>query len=298
LQWDLQILVIPAILYIFVFMYLPMYGMLMAFQQFRIGDFPGFSPWVGLEYFRQLFNDPNFPRVIRNTLAMSGLRIVFGFPMPIIFAIMLNEVRMLKFKKVTQTISYLPHFISWVVAATLMFDFLAVDNGAVNAVLLNLGFIDEPLFFFGRSRYFWGLATVTDIWKTLGWNAIIYVAAITSIDSELYEAAGIDGASRMAKIWHITIAGIKPTIIILFILAMGTLLTSNFDQVWMLTQQMGNAMLREHADVLDTYILRVGIRENRFSFASAAGLFRTVVNFSLVLIANFVANKTTGSGLF
>jgi putative aldouronate transport system permease protein len=300
LQWDLQILVVPAIVYIFVFMYIPMFGMLMAFQQYRLGDFPGFSQWVGFEYFIQLFNDPNFPRVLRNTLAMSSLRIIFGFPMPIIFAIMLNEVRIIAFKRVTQTISYLPHFISWVVAATLMFDFFSVDNGAINNMLMFIGFTDTPINFFGRSQYFWGLATVTDIWKGLGWNAIIYVAAITSIDSELYEAASIDGAGRMAKIWHITIAGIKPTIIILFILAMGGLLNSNFDQVWMLTRQMNNVMLRETADVIDTYILRVGIREFRYSFGAAAGVFRTVINFTLVLIANYVANKAGegGRGLF
>jgi putative aldouronate transport system permease protein len=297
-QWDLQILVIPAIIYIFVFMYLPMYGVLMAFQKYQLGDFPGFSPWVGFDNFAYLFTDPFFPNVMRNTIAMSLLRLVIGFPMPIIFALMLNEVRILGFKKTTQTISYLPHFISWVVASALLFDFLNVDNGAVNNILMALGLIKDPIYFFGKKEIFWGLATVTDLWKELGWSAIIYVAAITSVDSELYEAAAIDGASRLQRIWHITLASIRPTVIILFIFAIGGLLNSNFDQVWMLTRQMSNALLRETADVFDTYVLRIGIGQMRFSYSAAVGLFRTFFNFLLVLGANWLANKVGDYGLF
>jgi len=298
LQWDLQLLVLPGILFIFVFMYIPMYGILMAFQEYQLGDMPGFSDWAGLEYFRQLFTDPFFPRVIRNTIVLSLLRIGIGFPMPILFAIILNEVRIARFKKPVQTISYLPHFISWVVAATLFFDILDADNGVVNNALLALGFIEEPLFFFGRSQYFWAIATVTDIWKTIGWNAIIFIAAITSVDPELYEAAAIDGAGRIQRIWYITLQCILPTIVILFILTVGSLLTSNFDQVFMLTRQMNNAALMEHADVIDTYIMRFGLRQMRFSFAAAAGFFRTIVNFSLLLFANWLANRYGGRGLF
>jgi putative aldouronate transport system permease protein len=296
-QWDLQILVIPAIIYIFIFSYIPMYGVLMAFQRFQLGDIPGLSQWVGFEHFRTLFVDPNFSNVMRNTIAMSLLRLVIGFPMPIIFAIMLNEIRAVRFKKVTQTISYLPHFISWVVASSLLFDFFGVD-GAVNEVLQALGFTESSINFFGRKELFWGMATGTNLWKELGWDAIIYVAAITSIDSELYEAASIDGATRMRKIWHITLAGIRPTIIILLILAVGGLLNANFDQVWMLTNQMRNGTIRETADVLDSYVIRTGIREMRYSFAQAAYLFRTVLNFILLFGANFFANKMGQSTLF
>ena len=298
LQWDLQLLILPGIIFIFVFMYIPMYGILMAFQEYQLGDMPGFSKWAGLEYFRQLFTDPFFPRVIRNTIAMSLLRIGIGFPMPILFALILNEVRIAKFKKPVQTISYLPHFISWVVAAALFFDLLDVDNGVINNGLLALGLIKEPIFFFGRSQYFWALATVTDIWKTIGWNAIIFIAAITSVDPELYEAAAIDGAGRIKRIWYITLQCILPTIVILFILTVGSLLSSNFDQVFMLTRQLNNSSLMEHADVIDTYIMRFGLRNMRFSFAAAAGFFRTIVNFSLLLFANWLANRYGGRGLF
>ena len=275
-----------------------MYGILMAFQNYQLGDIPGFSTWAGLEYFRQLIDDPFFPRVVRNTLVMSLLRIGIGFPMPIIFALILNEVRISKFKKPVQTISYLPHFVSWVVAAALMFDIMDYDNGVINNGLLALGLIKEPIYFFGKSEYFWAIATITDIWKTIGWNAIIFIAAITSVDPELYEAAAIDGAGRLQRIWYITLQCILPTIIILFIFTIGSLLSSNFDQVFMLTRQMGNTQLFEHADVIDTYILRTGIGGMRYSFAAAAGLFRTVVNFSLLLFANWLANKHGERGLF
>ena len=297
-QWDLQILILPGIIFIFVFMYIPMYGILMAFQHYRLGDMPGFSDWAGLEYFRQLLADPFFPRVVRNTIAMSLLRIGIGFPMPILFALILNEVRIAKFKKPVQTISYLPHFISWVVAAALFFDLLDADNGVINNGLLALGLIKEPILFFGRSQYFWAIATVTDIWKTIGWNAIIFIAAITSVDPELYEAAAIDGAGRIKRIWYITIQCILPTIVILFILTVGSLLTSNFDQVYMLTNQMANSSILERADVIDTYIMRSGLSNMRYSFAAAAGFFRTIVNFSLLLFANWLANRYGGRGLF
>jgi len=297
-QWDLQILILPGIIFIFVFMYIPMYGILMAFQHYRLGDMPGFSDWAGLEYFRQLIADPFFPRVVRNTIVMSLLRIGIGFPMPILFALILNEVRIAKFKKPVQTISYLPHFISWVVAAALFFDLLDADNGVINNGLLALGLIKEPILFFGRSQYFWAIATVTDIWKTIGWNAIIFIAAITSVDPELYEAAAIDGAGRIKRIWYITIQCILPTIVILFILTVGSLLTSNFDQVYMLTNQMANSSILERADVIDTYIMRSGLSNMRYSFAAAAGFFRTIVNFSLLLFANWLANRYGGRGLF
>lgn len=291
-QLDLQLLVIPSIIHIIIFSYIPMYGILMAFQEFRLGDFPGFSEWVGLKHFSYLFNDPNFPTVLRNTLAISVLKMIINFPMPIIFAVLLNEVRNRHFKKSVQTISYLPHFISWVVAATILFDIFSVDHGAINEALLALGLIERPIHFFGKGEYFWGMAVVTDLWKGLGWNSIIFFAAISSIDPELYEAAEIDGAGRYAKMWHITIAGIMPTIIILLIFTVGNLLNANFDQIMMLTNQMTNARLREYADVIDTYVYRIGLRENRFSYAAAAGLFKSVVNIILLLSANKLASKT------
>jgi len=290
-QSDLQLLILPAIVHIFIFAYIPMYGVLMAFQEFNMGDFPGLSTWVGLRHFQRLFLDPNFSTVLRNTLAISILKIIINFPIPIIFAVMLNEVTQRQFKKAVQTISYLPYFISWVVAAALLFDFFSVDNGAVNSALLSLGWVERPIHFFGKGEYFWSMAVVTDLWKMLGWNSIIFFAAITSIDAELYEAAEIDGAGRYAKMWHITVAAIRPTIILLLIFTIGNLLNANFDQIMMLTNQMGNPTLRQYADVIDTYVYRVGLRESRFSFAAAAGLFKSGVNILLLLTANKLAAK-------
>lgn len=291
-QADLQLLVIPSIIHIIIFAYIPMYGILMAFQEFQLGDFPGLSHWVGFKHFVLLFTDPNFSTVLRNTVVISVLKMIINFPVPIIFAVLLNEISQRNFKKSVQTISYLPHFISWVVGAALLFDFFSADNGAVNSALQALGLINEPIHFFGKGEYFWWMLVGTDLWKELGWNSIIFIAAITSIDAELYEAAGMDGAGRYAKMWHITIASIKPTIILLFIFTVGNLLNTNFDQIMMLTNQMTNATLRDFGDVIDTYVYRVGIRESRFSYAAAAGLFKAVINILLLLGANKLASKS------
>lgn len=297
-QFDLQLLVVPSILMILIFSYIPMYGIIMSFQNFQLGDLPGFSKWAGLMQFRYLFKDPNFLTVLRNTVVISSLKLLICFPAPIVLAVMLNEITSLPFKRTVQTISYLPHFISWVVGATLMFDFLSADNGAVNSLLKAVGLIHQNILFFGNQDYFWPIAVTTDLWKELGWNAIIYIAAITSIDSELYEAAEIDGAGRYAKMWHITIASIRPTIVLLFIFTVGNLLNANFDQVMMLTNQMTNAMLRQTADIIDTYVYRMGISQGRFSYAAAAGLFKAVINFGLLLGANYLAGKFGNTALF
>ena len=264
----------------------------MAFQEFRLGDFPGLSEWVGLKHFYYLFSDPNFATVLRNTVVISLLKLLINFPAPIIFAILMNELYNIRFRKSVQTISYLPHFISWVVAGTLLFDFFSVDNGAVNSALVGLGIVERPIHFFGEGKYFWPMAVVTDLWKGLGWNTIIYFAAITAIDPELYQVAEIDGAGRYAKMWHITFASILPTVILLLIFTVGNLLNANFDQIMILTNQMTNAKLREYADVIDTYVYRVGLRGNRYSYASAAGLFKSLTNIVLLLVANKIASRT------
>lgn len=297
-QWDLQILVIPSIIFIFVFSYIPMYGIIMAFQEFQLGDFPGASAWVGLRQFRSLFNDPNFGRVLRNTVVISLLKLLVNFPLPIVFALFINEVRVQWFKKTVQTISYLPHFISWVVAARLMFDFFSSDGGAINEVLMALNVIDSPVAFFNRGEYYWVLAVLTDLWKEIGWNSIIFIAAIAAVDIEMYEAADIDGATRVQKLWYITLASIKPTIILLLIFTVGGLLNANFDQSMMLTNQMGNKVLLEYADIIDTYVYRVGMSQARFSYAAAAGVFKAVINFALLLGANLLADKLGESALF
>ncbi|MGN0478263.1 MAG: ABC transporter permease [Hominenteromicrobium sp.] len=297
-QWDLQILLIPGIILVLIFCYVPMYGVIMGFQDFKLGDFPGFSQWAGLKHFKIMFADKYFGLAMRNTLVISALKLFIGFPIPILFAVLLNEMKNQPIKKTVQTVSYLPHFISWVVTATLMFDLLSTDGGAVNEFLMWIGVIKEPIGFFTNGKYFWGLTLVTDIWKELGWNAIIFVAAITSISQDMYEAADIDGATRVQKMWHITIKSIKPTIILMFIFQVGGILNANFDQIMMLTKQMGNAMLKEYADVIDTFIYRLGVSQGRFSFAAAAGLFKSVINFGLLLGANWIAGKFGESQLF
>ena len=297
-QWDLQVLVLPGVLLLLLFAYVPMYGLIMSFQEFRIGDFPGMSEWVGMKQYVSLFKDPNFFRALRNTLVISVLKLTISFVCPIIFAVFLNEMRQQGIKKSIQTISYLPHFISWTVCALLMFDFLSVDGGAVNEMLLGLNLIKEPIGFFQHGKYFWGIAVVTDIWKELGWNSIIYISAMAGVDAEMYEAADIDGATRAQKMWHITIKAIKPTIILLFIMSVGGVLNANFDQIMMLTKSMGNAMLTEFADVIDTFVFRYGISMGRVSFATAAGTFKAVINFALLLIANKVASIAGESALF
>ena len=212
-QWDLQILVVPGILLVLLFSYVPMYGVVMGFQDFQLGDFPGFSQWVGFKHFQTMFADKYFGLAMRNTLVISALKMFIGFPLPIFFAVLLNEMNFQPLKKTVQTVSYLPHFISWVVCATLMFDLMSTDGGAINEFLMWIGVIKEPIGFFTEGKYFWGITLCTDIWKELGWNAIIFISAITSISQDMYEAADIDGATRAQKMWHITIKSIKPTII-------------------------------------------------------------------------------------
>ncbi len=297
-QWDLQILVIPGILLMIVFTYLPIYGILMGFQEYKLGDFPGMSQWVGLKYFKELLTASDFYRVLRNTLAISFMKMFIAFPLPILFAVMLNELQFPLLRKTVQTVSYLPHFISWVVGATMMFDFLAVDGGAVNEMLMAVGLIKDPIGFFMKGEYFWAIVLCTDIWKELGWNSIIFISAITSISQDMYEAADIDGATRIQKMWYITIQSIMPTIILMFIFQVGGLLNANFDQIMQMTKQMTNAMLRDYADVLDTYIYRMGISLGRFSFGTAGGLFKSVINFALLCLANKIADMVGETSLF
>lgn len=297
-QWDLQVMVLPGIIFLVIFSYIPMYGLVMGFQNFQLGDFPGFSEWVGFKHFETFFKDPNFSLVLRNTLVISLLKLFINFPIPIIFAVLINELKNKTFKKSIQTISYLPHFISWVVCAMIMFDLLSIDGGTVNELLLKLGLVDKPVGFFTEGKYFWAIAVITDIWKELGWNAIIFIAAIAGVDADMYEAADIDGATRLQKMWHITIKAIKPTIVLMFIFSVGGILNANFDQIMMLTKQMTNAMLKDYANVIDTYIYIVGLNEGRYSFAAAAGLFKSVINFALLLTTNWIAGKAGENALF
>lgn len=279
--------------YIFVFNYVPIWGWLMAFQDYspRLG-ITG-SPWVGLKHFVALFTDTTFLRVIRNTLAMSLINITLSFASAILLAIMLNEIRSKFFKRTIQTISHLPHFISWVVAANIVITALSVENGLLNNILMGLGLIDKPILWLGQRQYFWWIIGFSNVWKDVGWNAIIYLAAIAAIDPCLYEAAGIDGAGRLKKIAHITLPSIFPTMRLLLIMQCGWILSTGFEQQLLLQ----NPMVLEVADVLDTFTLRYGISMNRYSFATAAGIFKSVVSIVLLFSANKLSKKVSGEGI-
>lgn len=296
-QWDLQALVLPGIICLIIFSYFPMYGLVMAFQEFQLGDFPGTSTWVGLYQFKTLFADPYIWRALRNTLAISALKLTIGFVAPIVFAVFLNEMRAQGIKKTIQTISYLPHFISWTVCAMILMDLFSAD-GSINELLVKLHIVKEPILVFQNGKYFWALALLSDMWKELGWSAIIYISAMAGVDAEMYEAADIDGATRAQKMWHITIKAIKPTIVLLLIMNVGGILNQNFDQIMMLTKNMGNALLTEYADVIDTYVYRYGLSQFRVSFGTAAGLLKSIINFLLLMVANTVSAKLGENALF
>ena len=296
-QRDLQIMVIPAMVLVILFAYLPLYGLIMAFQDFRLGDVIGRSRWVGFEHFRMFFNSPDFWLIMRNTAVISLLKIVIVFPTSILLALILNEVRSMAFKRTVQTISYLPHFVSWVVVAGIALDLMS-PHGSINSILLSLGFIDSPIIFMADPRFFWGIVVISDIWKGVGWGAIIFIASIATINPELYQAASVDGAGRMRKLWHITLTGMKPTIIIMLILAVGSVIPSGFEQIMLLTNNLRNVMVYERAEILDTHIFRVGLVNMRYSYASAIGLFRSVISVALLLSVNFLAKKFFDESLF
>ena len=245
--------------------------------------------WVGFDHFVELFTDDRFMIVMRNTLAMSFMGLIAGFTVPIIFAVLLNEVRQQFFKRTVQTISYLPHFVSWVVAAGIITKMLSTDGGVVNQVLVGLHIISEPIQFMAKGNLFWGIVTASDVWKETGWNTIIYLAAIAGIGPELYEAAKVDGASRIRQIWHITIPGIRSTIIVLLIMSIGHLISIGFEKQFLL----GNNLVSDYSEVLDLYALKYGLGLGRFSFGTAINIFNSVVSVILLFAANGVFKRIT-----
>ncbi|WP_256992240.1 sugar ABC transporter permease [Paenibacillus sp. XY044] len=291
-QWDIQLMVIPALILIFIFSYIPMYGVLMAFQDYNI--FNGFwhSPWVGFKHFSMFFHAPEFWTILRNTIIISLLKFGIGFPAPIILALMLNEVRQMFFKRVIQTISYLPHFLSWVIVAGFAMSILSTDNGSLNILLQKLHLIKEPIGFLGRAEYFWGIIVSTSVWKEIGFNSIVYLAAIAGINPSLYEAASIDGAGRVKQVVMITIPSIMPVVVIFMILAIGNLLSAGFEDILLLG---ANPVLRDVASVIDTYVYRVGITNQRYSYATAVGLFKAVISVGLLTFANYFARRSGNS---
>lgn len=304
-QGYLQLFAILGMIFLLIFCYVPMAGLIIAFKDYRISTgFEGFftSAWTannGFKHFVDLFNSSAFPAVMRNTLALSLLKLVFSFPAPVMFAIALNEVSHGRLKRVVQTVSYLPHFISWVVVYGLVFTFLNTSTGVVNRVLVDAGVIPKAIEFLAAPEYFWALAVVTDIWKELGWWSIIFLAAIAGIDQSQYEAAIADGAGRMRRIWHITLPGIRGTVMVILILAVGSLMSggmggSNFEQSFL----MGNRVNYETSATLGYYVYETGLVNLRYSYATAAGLFQSLISLVLVFGSNYLSKKTSGYGLF
>ncbi|OME82206.1 protein lplB [Paenibacillus sp. FSL A5-0031] len=291
-QWDIQLMVIPALLFIFVFNYIPMYGVLMSFQDYSI--FKGFmhSPWVGFKHFEMFFNAPEFWVVMRNTLVISLLKLGIGFPAPILLALMLNEINNRTFKRIIQTVSYLPHFLSWVIVSGFVISMLSTDNGSLNMLLESVNLIKEPINFLSLPEYFWAILVTTGVWKEIGFASIVYLAAIAGINPHLYEAASIDGASRVRQIVTITIPSIMPVVVVFSILAIGNLLNAGFEDILLLA---GNPVLRDVSDVIDTYVYRLGIQNSRFSYATAAGLFKAIISVGLLAGANYLARRSGNS---
>jgi len=276
---------LPIVLYIILFVYVPLWGWTMAFQNRTARNLTKGWEWVGLFQFRSLFEDPVFLKTIRNTVAMSIINTSLGFITAIGFALLLNEVRKILFKRVVQTISYLPHFLSWVIVTGLVSSMLTPDNGAVNNALMSLGLVKEPVHWLANPNYFWGIIGVTYVWKEVGWNTIIYLAAIAGIDPNLYEAASIDGCNRFQKMWRITLPCIKPTIIILLIMSVGHILDAGFELQYLLR----NGPVMDVSDTIDVYILIFGLKN--YSLGAAAGMIKNIVNISLIFIANGIAKR-------
>lgn len=287
-QRELLLMSVPLLLYRILFSYVPITGWSMAFQDFKPGRDFFDQTWVGLKHFRFLFENENFVRAIRNTLAMSVINLVLGYFCAILLALMLNEIKKgIFFKRLVQNVSYLPHFLSWIIVAGLVSNALSTENGIINEALMFLNIIDQPILFLGTPNYFWGIVAGSHLWKGVGWNSIIYLAAMTAIDPCLYEAADIDGANRYQKMWNITLPGIKPTIIILLIMSIGNILEAGFEIQYFL----GNGLVIEFSETIDIFVLKYGIKLANFSLATAGGIFKTIVSFILLGAANYIAGR-------
>lgn len=286
--WPAYVMLIPVIAWYLIFCYAPMGGLVIAFKKFMPLKGIMDSPWVGMKNFEKLFTNKTFIQSVKNTLIISALNLGIGFTIPIIFAILLNEVRQVKFKKFVQTVSYLPHFISWSVVGGMVYLLLSPSSGSFSAIIRALG--GTPKNYIGMKEYFRAIVVISNIWKTMGWSAIIYMAAITGVDEQLYEAAMLDGANRFQRIWHVTLPGIRNIIAIQLILAVGNILNVSFDQIFILITDL----TQEVGETIDYYIYRVGLgSSNNFSLATASGLVKSVIGFILIIGTNIVSNKLT-----
>jgi len=277
---------VPIILYIILFTYIPLAGWTMAFQNFK--PFKAFNQqqWVGLQWFKTLFFDEQFAMTMRNTIAMSMINLVMGFFFAISLALLLNEVKTQSIKKITQTISYLPHFLSWVVVASIVSTMLSSD-GIFNIIFMKLGILKQPVVWLGVPKAFWWILGFSNVWKEIGWNTIIYLAAMAAIDPTLYEASEIDGCNRLSQMWHITLPGIKSTIVVLLIMNLGWIMESGFEAQYLLK----NGMNQDYSWSIDIYVVNYGLRAGNYALATAGGMFKSVVNILLLLTANFISSR-------
>ena len=298
-QKGLILMSLPFVLYIILFRYVPLWGWTMAFQNYKPAKSFFDQTWVGFKTFVELFRTTNFVtgetswnleflRDLRNTIGMSIISTVLGYISAIIIAVFLNEVRIIGIKRFVQTVSYLPHFLSWVIVTGLVANVLNVEDGILNNILLKFNIVKTPVQWLAVPKYFWHIIGWTYVWKEVGWNTIVYLGAMTAIDPCLYEAAQIDGCGRLRKIWHITLPGIKPTIIIMMIMSAGHILDANFEMPYLLQ----NGMIQDVAETIDIYVLKYGFKLSRYGLATAAGIFKNVVNILLLVIANGIAKKS------
>jgi putative aldouronate transport system permease protein len=278
---------VPFVLYVILFRYIPLWGWTMGFQRYKPQLSFGEQEWVGFHWFAELFKSEEFLLSLRNTVCMSLISTALGYITAIILAVFLNEVRVIGIKRFVQTVSYLPHFLSWVIVTGLVANVLSVSDGILNNILLGLHFIKEPIQWLATPKYFWHIIGWTYVWKEVGWNTIVYLGAMTAIDPCLYEAAQIDGCGRLRKIWHITLPGIKPTIIIMMIMSAGHILDANFEMPFFLQ----NGLIIDYANTIDLYVLKFGFKLFNFSLATAAGIFKNGVNIILLLLANWLAKR-------
>lgn len=293
-NYILYIMILLPLIYFIVFRYIPMTDIVIAFKDYNMFSTVWESPWAQdpLKYFKAAFFAPDFLRALRNTIYLNVLDLLFGFPFPVILAILLNEIAFKKFKRFTQTVLYMPHFLSWIIISGMAMQIFAPENGIINILRSRMGMATVP---FLSDPVLWVITYIgLGIWQSAGYNTIVYLAAITGINMELYEAAEVDGAGRMRKIWHITLPGIRPTIVVMLILNLGRILSISFDRPY----AMGNFLVRQYSDVISTYVYRVGIESQQFSLATAVGLFQSVVCVVFLIAANVISEKLGERGIW
>jgi len=288
----IYLMITPGVLFLFIYKYIPMFGLVISFQNYKPYKGVMGSEWVGFEHFQRLFTSPDFWMIFKNTLMLFGLQLVIFFPIPIILALMLNEVRRNYYRRIIQTLVYLPHFMSWVVIVSISYVILTMDGGIVNELITSLGF--KPINFLLNSDWFRPMYIIQVIWREAGWGTIVFLAAISAVDPQLYEAARMDGASRMRQMWHITLPAIRSVIIIMLILKIGDVLELGFEHVYLLL----NSSNRHVAEIFDTYVYTTGLRQGQFSYATAVGFFKGFVGLILVVFANWLANRFGEEGVY